>query len=115
MEKRVLAIIGLLLFYGSMVGMFFFIGETVPSQGMLLLFPVAFIGGGILAVWAHNKKFPNHFFILALAFGYFSFLFFGMARVARTTSFEESMLSMLFFVLALLLGIISFVFATRSE
>ncbi|MBI2057686.1 MAG: hypothetical protein HYT63_01740 [Candidatus Yanofskybacteria bacterium] len=109
---RILNIVGLLIFFGSMFGMFVFIRGADPSPSLLLLFLATFIGGAVLAVWAQNKKFPDRFFMLALISGYLSFVFFGFARVARTVSLEEAMP---FLVLAVLMGICSVVFGISSD
>ena len=108
---KILTVVGLLFLFGSMTGMFVFIRETAPSASLLLLFFVTFVGGGILPVWAQNKKFPSKPFLLALTSSYLSFVLFGFARVARVTSSGDSLS---FFILALLLGAASAILLSRS-
>ena len=108
---KILTVVGLLFLFGSMTGMFVFIRETAPSASLLLLFFVTFVGGGILSVWAQNKKFPSKPFLLALTSSYLSFVLLGFARVARITSSGDSFS---FFILALLLGTVSAILLSRS-
>ncbi|MBI2676735.1 MAG: hypothetical protein HYX21_02180 [Candidatus Yanofskybacteria bacterium] len=109
---KFLSIVGLLIFFGSMFGMFVFIRGADPSPSLLLLFLATFVGGAVLAVWAQNKKFPDRFFMFALISGYLSFIFFGFARVARAVSLEEAVP---FLMLAVMMGICSVVFGLSSD
>lgn len=106
MKLKILSWIGALSFFASMLGLFVLVRNTMPSLLLLIFLFITFVGGGILAIWANNGKFPNRFIVFALVAGYLNFLFLGFGRI---TNIPEDSAS--HFFNGLLMAVIVIIFA----
>ena len=81
--RKVFTCLAVLVCFSSMAGIFLTMRGEMPSHLLLAVLSVGFIGGGILAIWLGDRKFPNRLIILAILSGYLTFLFLGFSRVAQ--------------------------------